>query len=255
MNRSILSAFGVSVSVREKTILDEVSFEIESPTVLAILGPNGSGKTTLLKEISGIAPKSGFARSGQIHFRGKGLRGLSSRERAQKVAYVPSELEVAFPIRVQEMVELGSLSTESGGPSLEDCLGSVGLQGEAMRFVHELSGGARQKVLLARAMRQNPRIYLLDETFNKMDLNHQIQMSEWVHQRVKKGSVVIVVTHDYNLASEWADDALLLKNGSVQAFGKIHDVLTQKNLKSLYQQVPIDVIWTPKKKKPKVIFE
>ena len=169
--------------------------------------------------------------------------GFSRREIAQKIAIVAQENETKFPITVLEFVLAGRFAHGSsfGWETQEDldvafdCLVLCGLEGYDRRLMNELSGGERQRVLFARSIATQARILFLDEPTNNLDLSNQALMFRLVRERSKTcESSAIVITHDLNLASEFADKILLLKDGRIMADGKPTKVLTKDNLQEVF---------------------
>lgn len=235
----MLTSDNISVTYGQTPVLRDVSFELATSEVVALLGPNGAGKTTLIKALN----RAVEANAGEIIFKGRPLASLSRREIAQNIAVVAQENETRFPITVLEYVLAGRFV--SGGAfgwesdadvafakrALADC----DLGGYEARLMNNLSGGERQRVVLARALATNARVLLLDEPTANLDLAHQAMMFRLVRERVSGcESAAIVITHDLNLAAEFADKILLLKEGRIIAFGNPQDVLTASNINEVF---------------------
>ncbi len=183
------------------------------------------------------------SRAGRSEIGGVELVGLSRREIAQNVAVVAQENETRFPITVLEFVLSGRFVHGSafGWESDEDlenanrALAECNLNGFETRLMNHLSGGERQRAVLARAIATNARILLLDEPTANLDLSHQAMMFRLVRERcMKQNSSAIVITHDLNLASEFADEIIMLKNGRIAAKGTPEEVLTAENVKNVF---------------------
>ncbi|MEP7149072.1 MAG: ABC transporter ATP-binding protein [Acidobacteriota bacterium] len=236
----------ISVWFDQRKVVDGVSLELASGEILALLGPNGAGKTTVLRALNGTVP----LKSGEITLNGTRLGGLSRREIARNIAVVAQENETKFPITVIEFVLAGRFTRgaafgwetpadiEAANNALEMC----DLTGYSKRVMNELSGGERQRAVLARAMAAETRILLLDEPTANLDLAHQALMFRLVRERCRDAlSSAIVITHDLNLASEFAERVILLKAGQVFAQGTTDQVLTRENLQEVYDvQVLLD---------------
>ncbi|MCY7376727.1 MAG: ABC transporter ATP-binding protein, partial [Pyrinomonadaceae bacterium] len=203
------------------------------------LGANGAGKTTVLKSLNGGLPIA----NGAILLGGKSINEFSRREIAQKIAVIAQETETKFPVSVLEFVLAGRFAhgaafgweTENdlqiALKSLEQC----DLKNYENRLMNRLSGGERQRVVLARALTTGARILLLDEPTANLDLAHQALLFRLVKERCKScESAAIVITHDLNLASEFADEIILLKNGAIAAKGAPEKVLTRENLQEVF---------------------
>ena len=244
--KGMLKVHNISVKYGTRIVVSDVSFELGTPTIVALIGPNGAGKTTLIRSLNGTVPIS----QGEIELDGKKLNELSRREIARNIAVVAQENETKFPVTVLEYVLSGRFANGSAfgwetetdiaiaRKALEECdLGEF-----YHRLMNELSGGERQRVVLARAIATDARILLLDEPTANLDLAHQALMFRLVRERCRGcNASAIVITHDLNLAAEFADEVLLLKGGEVFAYGKPKDVLTETNLNEVYNvQVLLD---------------
>ena len=222
-----------------RDVVRDVAFELRAGRIIAMLGPNGAGKTTLIRSLNGTVAVG----SGEILFEGKPLGEHSRREIAQRIAVVAQENETKFPVTVLEYVLAGRFATGSafGWETANDiatareALLHCDLADFADRLMNELSGGERQRVVLARALATNASVLLLDEPTVNLDLAHQALMFRLVRERCQTGKAgAIVITHDLNLAADFADDVMLLKNGEVFAFGPPAGVLTEANLNEVY---------------------
>lgn len=196
----------------EKALLDRLSLTAAAGELLAVLGPNGVGKSTLLKLIAGLLP-SGTER---LRLDALDLHALSPRERAKRIAYLPQNTQTA-QVSVFEAVLLGRLPHLGLRPSAQDLLvveatiQDLRLAHLSARRVDRLSGGELQQVVIARALVQEPRLLLLDEPVNHLDLHNQIAVLETISALTRRhGLVTLVVLHDLNLALRFADRFLLL---------------------------------------------
>jgi iron complex transport system ATP-binding protein len=229
------------------TVLEGVSFAVGVGELLAILGANGAGKSTLLKLITGLLrPKTG-----EVLIDGESLRMLPRRRMARLIGYVAQEASIRFPLTALEFVLQGRFAQGSilGFESDEDVREAEG----AMRLtatenfkgclVNELSGGERQRVMLARALSSRPRLLVLDEPVANLDIAHQVKMFELVKSLCReRGITAVVVTHELNLAAEFSDRVVLLKNGAAVASGKPQAVLTEENLYRIFDaKLSVDV--------------
>jgi iron complex transport system ATP-binding protein len=216
-----------------------VSFDLNDGEIVALLGPNGAGKTTLLRAIN----RSVAFVNGTIVVNEHQLDRLSRREIAQQIAVVAQENETKFPLTVLEFVLAGRFvhgrafgweseqDVETARRAIADCQ----LTEYAKRSMNELSGGERQRVVLARALATGADALLLDEPTANLDLAHQAMMFRLVRERCRSANAsAIVITHDLNLASEFADKVMLLRGGKVFAFGSPHEVLTEENLSAVF---------------------
>ncbi len=220
-------------------VLNRISFGLDSREVKAVLGPNGSGKSTLFKLLSGLnSPRAGQF-SGEVRSKGRDLFAMTCRERSQFISYLGADFNSEFPLSVQDAVTLGRLYAEG---THSDHTGSVELALESCFCAHlrdrdlrSLSGGQRQLVGLARCLAQAPHVLVLDESLSKMDLDHQYRVTEMLKEWVKvKNSAVLWVTHDLNLAFNFASGVLWLRGGEKIGEGSPSEMLNDEMLKKIY---------------------
>jgi len=242
----MLQVLNIDVGYGGRNVVSGVSFGLRESRIVALLGPNGAGKTTLIRSLNGTVPVS----SGEILLNEKPLHSYSRRQIAQRIAVVAQENETKFPVSVLEFVLSGRFAngpafgweTESDISVARNALKDCDLAEFEARTMNELSGGERQRVVLARALATNANILLLDEPTANLDLEHQAMMFRLVRERCRGcNASAVVITHDLNLAAEFADDVMLLKDGRVFAFGTPDEVLSEKNLNEVYNvQVLLD---------------
>lgn len=240
----MIAAINITVRFGSREILRDVSLRAKPGTIIALVGPNGAGKTTLLRACNGTVPLV----AGKIELDGTALDDLSRREIAKNIAVVAQENETKFPVTVFEFVLAGRFArgaafgweTSADIEAAERALALCDLAEFGDRVMNELSGGERQRVVLARALAAETRILLLDEPTANLDLSHQGLMLKLVRDRcTESGAAAIVITHDLNLASEFADAVVMLKNGRVVADGPPAAVLTTDNVREVYD---VDVL-------------
>jgi iron complex transport system ATP-binding protein len=244
----VLSATDIGYAVGDTTILNGVSIGVEPGELVALCGPNGAGKSTLLKVVSGELP----ANSGTVEWNGRSMEQWGSVELARSRAKLSQESQLTFSFRVREVVEMGRFPHDNPSTNAEvvsECMDRVGIIDLADRFYTSLSGGEKQRVHLARVLAQltgpeeQPRLLLLDEPTSALDLLHQEVALSLAHSVCKeRGYAVLVVLHDLNLASAWADRIVLLKGGEVRHRGSPEAVLTQAVLRDIYG---VDVVVLP----------
>lgn len=216
--------------------LREVSFELGEGQVLAILGNNGAGKSTLLKCINHVLRP----RSGKAYIDDVCLTELSNREIARRVAYVSQVLPLT-EMTVHDTVMLGRRPymtwgfTEEDHKIVHEAMERMGLVGDIQgRFLSQLSGGERQKVMVARALAQKPRLLLLDEPTSNLDIKNQYQVLRHIRQICREDKLsAILVIHDLSLALRFADRVLLLHEGKIYRDGG-PEVLDTESLKAVY---------------------
>ncbi|MBI2846641.1 MAG: heme ABC transporter ATP-binding protein [Chloroflexi bacterium] len=223
-----------------QVVLQGISLEVAPGEMVALLGPNGSGKTTLLKIVLGLLRPHG----GQVWLDGQPPDSLSRRRIAQQVAVVPQHFHMPFAFTVQEVVMLGRtphVTQFMGGESPADrkavrqALEFTGLTPLASRSFHALSGGERQKVMLALALAQEPRLLLLDEPVAHLDIRHQVETMELVNRlNQEQGLTMIAAMHDLNLAAQYCNRLVMLSHGRIVADGSPSQVLTAENIQGVY---------------------
>lgn len=231
--QNITIGYGVCDVVRE------ISFTLRVGEILAIVGANGAGKTTLLKSLNGTLPLM----KGSILLEEKPLENYSRREIARRITVIAQENETKFPVKVLDFVLSGRFAhggnfgweTEKDLQIALNSLEICDLKDFENRVMNQLSGGERQRVILARALATEASILLLDEPTTNLDLSHQALMFRLVKERCEMcKSSAIIITHDLNLASEFADEILLLKCGEMLAKGMPEQVLTTENLREIF---------------------
>ncbi len=235
----MLEVRNITVKYGPCEILRDISFEQKAGEIIAVLGANGAGKTSLIRALNGTLTVS----TGEILLSGKSLASFSRRQIAQTIAVVAQENETKFPVTVLQFVLSGRFARGSafGWETADDleiaakALRECDLVDYCQRLMNELSGGERQRVVLARALATEAKILLLDEPTANLDLAHQALMFHLVRERCRKGAnSAIVITHDLNLASEFADRIMLLKNGRIFAIGTPTEVLHEDKLREVF---------------------
>ena len=205
----------------------------------AILGPNGSGKTTLLDLISGYRSPE----KGKICIDGVPISTFSKKDLAKKISLVTQDYTINFPFLVKDVIMMGRhpFVSRFSPPSAHDfqmvdtTMERCGITPLKDRKITELSGGEKQRCVVARALCQDTPILLLDEAFSSMDISHTLQFLNIVRKRVKEqGILAIGVFHDLNIALAWSDAALMLKKGKVKGFGPTFDLFTQAKIKEIF---------------------
>lgn len=217
---------------------------IDAGQMLGVIGPNGSGKTTFLKLLAGIVRPLG----GTIHLQGQDVSTFSPHEVGRRVAYVPQEFHVTFPFTVQEIVLMGRYPHRRTGlwhlwgwETREDYLAAdwamrrLNVLSLAEKPITAVSGGERQRALIARALAQDAAILLLDEPTAFLDLSYQLDICRVLRAlTVERGLTIVMVSHDLNLASQYCDRLLLLDRGLIMAMDDPGSVLRPELLEPIY---------------------
>jgi ABC-type cobalamin/Fe3+-siderophores transport system ATPase subunit len=219
--------------------LDDVSLTLRAGDFHAVLGPNGSGKTTLVRVALGVIP----ARRGRVELLGRAAARWSRRELARVVGVVPQREENLFPQRVRDTVLLGRYPHLSlwGGMRPDDraavarALERCDVAALADRSIWTLSGGEYQRVRLARALAQEPKLLVLDEPTTSLDVRHEMELFELARTlAAAQRLAVLLVTHHLNLAARFADRLLLLSAGRAVADGAPAEVLTRETVEAVF---------------------
>lgn len=236
----MLKATDVSFSYkRTRRVIDRVSFDIERGGVIGLLGPNGSGKTTLVRLLAGMLRPD----SGQVLLDGASVNEMSRRDLARRVALVPQETHTTFDFSVIDMVLMGryphlgpfELERPADLEIARDALRATGTEDLEARSFRTLSGGEKQRVVIAAALAQESDLLLLDEPTTALDVGYQFEIASLLKRlNAEHGTTMIVSTHDLNLAAALCERVVLLRSGSVIAQGPTAQTLTAENIRLLY---------------------
>ena len=234
-----IAARNLRFNYGDAPVIDDVSLQLAAGEMLGVIGPNGSGKSTLLRLLSGVLRPN----AGDVRIHGRPLAEYSQREIARTVAAVQQDAVIDFPFSVTEVVLMGR-SPHLGGFAFEDdrdvqiaraAMARTGVLELAARSIHELSGGERQRVVLARALAQETGILLLDEPGAFLDIRHEVELYDLLHDLQGEGKSIITVLHDLNLAALYCDRVLLMNAGRVFRVGTPAEVITYANVTAVYQ--------------------
>lgn len=244
----MLKASNVHFCIRQRPIVDEVSLELNPGEILAILGPNGAGKSTFFKILSGEVR----CKHGAIGYNGHDIHRLKSKELAEVRAVMPQHTQVNFPFTVQEVVELGLISTKAKDPSklIREVLEATNTIHLREQVFNTLSGGEKQRVQLARVLVQIwenkpfPRYLLLDEPTSSLDIAQQHAVLKILKTLKSRNIGILVILHELNLAAQYADKIALLKNGVLAKAGTVEEVLDEEILAQVFDH-PIQLISNP----------
>jgi iron complex transport system ATP-binding protein len=245
------------VSYGRRQVLKGVSLQVHPGEVVALIGPNGSGKSTLIRAVSGVLPVD----SGDVRVGGSSLAELSTMQRARHLAVVPQARNLPPAFSVYESILLGRTpylgwlgrAGDKDHERVRYALERTQMQSLAGRMVGELSGGEQQRVLLARALAQDAPVLLLDEPTTHLDLQHREGLIHLVRElATSRKLAVLMVLHDLNMASLYADRVSLLVDGEIRANGTPDEVLTEEMLSRVYH-VPVHVIPHPEYGNPLIL--
>ncbi|WP_257351413.1 ABC transporter ATP-binding protein [Pseudalkalibacillus decolorationis] len=226
----------LSTQIGAQRIINDINMEIEQGAFVGVIGPNGSGKSTILKNIYRLLKPD----SGVITINDEDIAKMSSREVAQKMAVVSQETAVQFDFSVKEIVFMGRSphkgwldpDTDTDRKIVDYALKRVGLNGYSNKSFLSLSGGEKQRVLIARAIAQQANIYILDEPTNHLDIHHQLQVMD-IAKNLE--ITVLAALHDINLAAYYCDKLYVVQNGSIVASGMPEEVLTESLLMEVFR--------------------
>lgn len=236
--------------------LADIHIAMNPGEFIGIIGPNGAGKSTLLKIAAGtLSPQNG-----SVTLLGKNIHTLARRAIAREMAYLPQGVTSLFDYRVEELIAMGRFPHLPAAGFMrpvdieivEKCMTLTDTTAFRHRQVSHLSGGEKQRVLLASVLAQEPRVLLLDEPTTGLDIHHQIAFFKRLKDLAAKGIAVATVTHDLNLAGQFCDTLFLMANGREVTTGQVQDVLKQDILAEVYQE-NIYVGRHPKTGKPIVL--
>ncbi|MBT9383432.1 ABC transporter ATP-binding protein [Pseudooceanicola sp. CBS1P-1] len=217
---SLLSCRNLAVTLRDRVIFEEVSLDLAPGELVGLIGPNGAGKTTLMRAILGLLPHGGSS----------SLAALSPGARALKAAWMPQARDIAWPVRVEDLVALGRLPHRArpaqDHAAIEAALDRMGLQRLRHRRATRLSGGEQARVLLARALAQEAPVLLADEPIAGLDPEHQIATMTALRMLADEGRGVILSLHDLGLAARHCTRLILLAEGQLLADGPPEEVLS-----------------------------
>jgi iron complex transport system ATP-binding protein len=237
---SMASLAGVSFSYGKREVLRTVSFTVERGEMLGVAGPNGAGKSTLIGLISGVLKPGG----GEVIVAGRPSAEFDRRELSRTVAVVPQSAETVFPYTAEEVVAMGRYAHLGWGgwPGSEDrracsrALALAGAEDFRHRCLDELSAGERQRVYIARALAQSPKLLLLDEASSFLDIGQEAAVFRVLDRlRREEGLTILTVSHDLNLIGTFCQRVLLLKSGRVQTAGRTEESFTDENLSALFE--------------------
>ena len=239
MPNKAISIKNLSYSYSKKNILNNISFDINKGEIFIVIGPNGSGKTTLMKAIAGLIK----IKRNTISVFDNLYEQYSRKAIAKTIAFVPQQIPSDFPFTVEELVMLGrsphlgilGLDQKEDLETAHESMEFTGILPFAKRRIPQLSGGERQRVFISRAICQQPSIIILDEPTAALDLAHQIKIMDLMEKlKAQKNMTIIMVSHDINLAAEYADSMLILANGKIISMGSPNEILKFEILEKVY---------------------
>ena len=228
----------ISKRYADTVVVDDVTLTLPAGGVTAIIGPNGAGKSTVLSMISRLLPMS----AGQVLVDGIDVVKGDSKELAKRLAILRQDNHLPMRLTVRDLVAFGRYPHTPGRPTIEDAahveraLGYLGLSDLAGRYLDQLSGGQRQRAFVAMVLCQDTDYVLLDEPLNNLDMRHAVDMMQLLRRASRElGKTVILVLHDINFASCYADRIVAMKGGKVAYHGTPLELIQPEVLRELYQ--------------------
>jgi iron complex transport system ATP-binding protein len=258
MTAPMLQIKNVSGGYRQADVVKNISLDVYHDDFLGLIGPNGSGKTTLLR----LATKILTPRTGEISFEAKDISKMTLKEFCCRAAFVPQDITINFAFTVMEIVLMGRIphlkrlqsETRQDIRIAETAMKLTDTLAFRNRSLDELSAGERQRVLITRALAQEPALLFLDEPTSHLDIGHQIQILDLLKKCNRQNHLtVVMILHDLNLASAYCNRVVLLENGAVFKEGPPQNVLTYQNVEAVYNTVVL-VNVNPVTKRPNIIL-
>ncbi|MFO8109730.1 MAG: ABC transporter ATP-binding protein [Thermoplasmata archaeon] len=234
-----LEVKGLRTGYGKILVIKKIDFSMSPGDFIGVIGPNGCGKSTLLRAVTGVLPIWG----GKVYLDGIDITTLDPRGLAKKIAVVPQRTQISFPYTVREVVEMGrtpylrKFETPRGEHSrvVNEALDKVNIRDIQDRTVRELSGGEYQRMLIARALTQEPELMLLDEATSQLDIGHRIEVMDLMKSlNQREGLTLMTIHHDLDLAARYCEEIIMMDKGRVRAHGSPSEVLTPPHLRAVY---------------------
>lgn len=248
----------LGLAYQDKKVIENLSIDFREGEFCALLGPNGAGKSTLLKAMIGYMEP--FA--GDVEINGTTIKKWHRQELAKQIAIIPQDFQLQFDYTVEELVLMGRFPylgywqnyTKQDREVVVNILHQLDLTSLKNEQYSQLSGGERRRVSIARALVQETDILLMDEAFANLDINHQLEIMQLLSKiNSEQNKLIILVSHNINLASEYCQRIVMLKQGQVIADGSPAAVIDQKTIHDLYE-VELTIINNPVSGQPNLIY-
>ena len=223
---------------KDRSVVDNVSFNIEKGKITSFIGPNGAGKSTVLGIVTRLIAGDG----GDVVIEGKNLSDYHTKELAKKIAILKQSNNISLKLTIRELVGFGRFPHSQGNLNVEDekyideAIEYMKLTDIQDKYLDELSGGQRQRAYIAMVIAQNTEYILLDEPLNNLDMSHSVQMMKVLRNLCDDlGKTIVLVMHDINFASCYSDNIVALKNGRIEKVGKTEEIVQKEVLEDIYE--------------------
>ncbi len=237
----ILSVDSLSYDYEQKKVLDEITMSVGRGEIFGILGPNGCGKTTLLKNLNrNLSPLNGC-----VMIEDTDISTISKKEIARNIAVVPQTNEIRFAFTVRDIVTMGRIPFQNSAfrgettedlKIIDDAMIQTGIMDMADRHISTMSGGERQRVIIARAIAQTPQILLMDEPTLHLDIHMQFEILDLIEKLSKaKNMTVVIVSHDLPMIARYCDRMVLIHNKKIHSVGTADEILTPENMRLVFK--------------------
>ncbi|MFH1759770.1 MAG: ABC transporter ATP-binding protein [bacterium] len=252
----VLKVENLTCGYSDVPVLKDISFEVKHGDFIGVVGPNGSGKTTLLRAIAGLLN----IHDGNVLLKSKNLLSFARREIARHIAFISQLMEPVEGLSVEELIMMGrtpyigrfAFEGKEDHDIVEWAIKELKVNDLRNARLTELSGGEFQRVAVARALAQKPKIMLLDEPTSHLDIRFQMKVLR-ILRRLRRYQSIICTFHDLNIASKFCARMILLKKGKIIAFGSPEKVLTQENIWNAYR-IKAEVKKNPKTKRARYVM-
>lgn len=253
---AILRAENLSAGYENGYVIEKISFALNRGDFLTVMGPNGSGKSTLIKALQGLLRNV----SGQVEVEAQDLSALKPGQAAKKIAYVPQTADSSFEFSVQEIVMMGRYlhqsrwgrTSDSDLRVIQEVMALAEIDHLRHKKLAHLSGGEKQRVLIARALAQDAPLLFLDEPSSHLDINYQVEIYKILKRlQSEKGKTILSTEHNINLAIPYSQRILLLKDGRIHALGPPDLLITQENIREVFR-AEVDIRQNPRTGLPEI---
>lgn len=236
---AVIQAKQLVFAYQQQPVLNALNMEVPQGAFTAIVGPNGCGKSTFVKQLI----KSLKPQSGDIHIFGKPLNSYSHKALGKLIAYVPQATQIGFDFTVEEVVLMGRYphlkrfqsETPKDREIAAEAMKATGVWALKDKPANALSGGEQQRVIVARALAQEPQILILDEPISHLDLPHQVELMALIRKMAQeKGITVLAIIHDLNLALDYSDYVVMMQGGQVHYSGIPTEIISERSIREIY---------------------